>query len=76
MNPPGKTTEALFYEIVVEGQIDAGWASWFDGLRIESLPDGRTSISGCLADQAALRGTLDRIFDLNMQLVSVMLKPE
>ena len=74
MNPPVKFTQALFYEIIVAGQVSAEWAVWFDGLRLDPLPDGRTRISGCLADQSALRGTLERIFDLNMQLVSVTLK--
>ena len=34
-------------------------------------PGGETLLSGWLPDQAALRGILDRVFDLNLQLLSV-----
>ncbi len=59
------------YEIIVEGQLDAHWLEWFDGLTIQPLPNGNTQLSGPLTDQAALRGVLDRIFDLNLNLLSL-----
>ena len=66
MSDPGSPAS---YEIRVEGVLDARWADWFGGLRIES--DGtRTAMSGPL-DQAALHGLLDKIRDLGLCLISV-----
>jgi hypothetical protein len=63
------------YQIVVEGRIDPGWSDWFQGMGIASQidPDGscRTVLSGAVVDQAGLRGILNKIWDLNLVLVSV-----
>jgi hypothetical protein len=59
------------YEIRVEGQLTERWSAWFEGLAIRSDPEGETSLTGQLADQAALFGVLSRIHDLNLVLVSV-----
>jgi hypothetical protein len=58
------------YEIRVEGVLDSRWAAWFGGLRIEA-DDTQTTISGPLADQAALHGVLTKIGDLGLCLISV-----
>ena len=64
------------YQIRVQGWITERWASWFDGMTIvrEWQDDGApvTTLSGVLADQAALRGTLNQIWDLNLVLLSVV----
>jgi len=58
------------YEIRVEGVLDRLWTGWFEGLQIGT--DGsQTVISGPVADQAALHGLLNRVFDLGLILVSV-----
>ncbi len=58
------------YEIRVEGILDQRWTAWFEGLRIDS--DGtQTIMSGPVADQAALRGLLNRVCDLGLVLMSV-----
>jgi len=59
------------YEIRVEGKLDAHWADWFDGLQVTEAGDGQTFITGEVADQAALRGILEKIWNLNLVLVSV-----
>ena len=59
------------YVIVVKGQLDPAWADWFDGVEVSALPEGLAQISACPGDQAALRGLLERIFDLNLELVAV-----
>jgi hypothetical protein len=59
------------YEICVEGEIDEGWSDWFEGLQLTRTGDGGTLISGRLVDQAALRGVLEKIWNLNLVLISI-----
>jgi hypothetical protein len=59
------------YAIRVIGYVDARWSEWFDGLTISSDQSGETMISGEIADQAALHGTLNKIRNLNLELVSL-----
>ncbi len=64
------------YEIRVKGQLDEGWAVWFEGMEVSvdaPKDDGppTTTIAGPVLDQAALYGLLGRIRDLGLSLVSV-----
>ena len=59
------------YEIRVEGHLSDRWADWFDGLSIHNNPNGETTLSGWLADQASLFGVLNKIQALNLILISV-----
>ena len=59
------------YEIRVEGHLSDRWADWFDGLLIHNDPNGKTTLSGWLADQASLFGVLNKIQALNLILISV-----
>ncbi len=59
------------YEIRVEGHLAARWSDWFEGLAIHTDPNGETSLSGRLTDQAALFGVLAKIHNLNLTLISV-----
>ena len=59
------------YEIRVAGQLDARWATWFDGLEITRGADGTTCITGEVSDQAQLHSVLARIRDLGLDLISV-----
>lgn len=67
------------YRIVVRGHLHEKWADWFSGLTItsEDLPDGSsiTHLMGALKDQAALRGVLIKLWDLNLVLISVQQVP-
>jgi len=67
INPPPPATH---YRIQVQGQLDESWSQWFDGLTI-AFEDDVTTLTGPLTDQAALRGVLDRIWDLNLAVISV-----
>ena len=58
-------------EIRVKGQIDQDWSDWLDGLTITHTERGETVLAGSVRDQAALRGLLDRLADLGLQLISV-----
>jgi hypothetical protein len=63
------------YEIRVEGELDQDWQQWLDGLDVApSHGSDRapvTTLTGPVADQAALRGMLCKLWDLNLTLVSV-----
>jgi hypothetical protein len=61
------------YRIRVRGRLDGAWADWFDGLAraFEGGGDGTTILTTVALDQAALRGLLCRLWDLNLALLSV-----
>ena len=63
------------YQITVEGKIDESWSDWLGGmqlvLRKEATGMQITILTGVLTDQAALRGVLNRLWDLNLVLRSV-----
>lgn len=59
------------YEIRVQGHLSEIWADWFEGLTIERLDNGETVLSGCIIDQAALMGILNKIHRLNLTLHGV-----
>ena len=67
-------TDRTGYQIQVEGWIGERWAHWFDEATVRSgrACDGTpvTTLSGTF-DQAALRGTLAKLWDLNLTLLSV-----
>jgi hypothetical protein len=70
---PGGATpaEPAYYELRVQGVLDPGWSAWFEGLRVSSDQAGQTTISGPVADQAALHGLLAKVRDLGLELLSV-----
>lgn len=67
--------QPAYYEITVAGSLDASWSEWFEDLVIEqgSSPDGigQTCLHGWIVDQARLRSILNRLWDLNLTLLSV-----
>lgn len=65
--------EPARYRIRVGGLLGEHWSAWFDGLTLTNLSDGSTSLSGTIADQAALHGLLDKVRNLGLVLVSVEL---
>ena len=64
-----------YYQITVEGMITESWSDWLNGMQVVSQkePSGMqvTTLSGVLLDQVALRGLLNRLWDLNLVLRSV-----
>lgn len=56
--------------IKIKGQLDQKWEDWFDGLEMSYVGDN-TILTGIMKDEAHLRGILDRIMDLNLELISV-----
>ena len=59
------------YVIRLRGHLATRWAAWFEGLAMMHTASGETILSGPVADQAALHGALDRVRDLNVELISV-----
>ena len=59
------------HEIRVQGRLDDRWVDWLEGLALTREDDGTTTLTGPLADQAALHGVLNTIRDLNLPIVSV-----
>jgi hypothetical protein len=59
------------YEIRLGGRLDARWAAWFDGMTLTDTDDGRTLLTGPVADQAALHGLLRKVRDLGLPLLAV-----
>ncbi|MGE5527609.1 MAG: hypothetical protein ACM3X6_00500 [Patescibacteria group bacterium] len=62
-----------YYEIIIQGHLDARRMDCFEGLELRLLPDGGTMIAGDLRDQAELHAMLSRIRDMGITLVSVKL---
>ena len=65
-----KELDKTFYEIQVKGYLDARWNELFDGMNIASQ-DNITTMSGMVADQAALHGLLARVRDYGLVLISI-----
>ena len=65
-----KELDQTFYEIQVKGYLDARWTELFDGMDI-ACQNNVTTISGMVADQAALHGLLARVRDYGLVLISV-----
>jgi len=66
---------ARHYQITVSGRIDKSWSEWFGGLTLTAAVDQDgtpiTHLAGTLPDQGALRGILNRLWDLNLTLLLV-----
>jgi hypothetical protein len=59
------------YAIKLQGHLSESWAEWFEGLAFTHEADGSTTLSGEVADQAALHGLLKKIRDLGLPLLAV-----
>ena len=67
-SPKSKHT---IYEIRIRGRLDEDWVEWFDEMTLAHTSEGQTVLTGPIPDQAALHGTLDKIRNLNLELISV-----
>jgi hypothetical protein len=63
--------EPGYYEIRLQGHLEARWAAWFDGLSLTHESDGTTTLHGTVVDQAALHGLLSKVRDLGLPLIAV-----
>jgi hypothetical protein len=62
------------YTISVQGHLDTTWSDRLGGMRITACGTGRHAVTvlvGQLADQAALHGVLNALYELGLPLISV-----
>ena len=67
---PGGQAPAV-YQLRIAGRLAHHWSAWFGDLVLSHEADGTTSLTGLVADQAALHGLLIKIRDLGVTLISV-----
>jgi hypothetical protein len=60
------------YRIHVAGSLDPRMAEWFEGLTVERGPHGDDVLLTPPIDQAALRGLLSALFNLNVRVIAVV----
>jgi hypothetical protein len=65
------SAETGSYEIHVRGQLDESWSDWLEGLELQLIDNGEMILYGHIPDQAALMGILNKLYGLNLTLLSV-----
>jgi hypothetical protein len=71
-----KLDQPMVYQIRVKGHLGRQWTNWFEGLTITLEDNGDSTLTGPVADQAALHGLLRKVRDLGMPLISaIRIKP-
>ncbi|HLO30895.1 MAG TPA: hypothetical protein VK249_17245 [Anaerolineales bacterium] len=66
-----KTNPTSIYRIKIQGALKSPLADWLGDLQIIPQEGGATLLVGHFADQPALRGLLDQLWNLNFVLLSV-----
>ena len=64
-------THGGFFQIHIKGHLDESWSDWLEGLEVKLLDNGEMMLSGHITDQAALMGILNKLYSLNLTLLSV-----
>jgi hypothetical protein len=68
--------EQSHYEIKIVGHLKESWVDWFNGMvtgmHYSDRDANDTTITVLVPDQAALRGLLNKLWDLNLSLISVI----
>ena len=59
------------YMITIYPILDSSWEEWFAPLTLHPQSDGTTLLRGDLLDQTALHSILNKIRNLNLELLSV-----
>lgn len=60
-----------FIEIRVRGHLDESWSEWLEGLEVKLFENGEMILYGPITDQPALMGILNKLYRLNLVLLSV-----
>ena len=59
------------YCITIQGHLHPRWSEWFENLTISQQPDGTTTLSGLVVDQAALYGLIIKLRDMGIPLLAL-----
>ena len=59
------------YRIRVKGQLDPSWSDWLGGFTILPQGDDSTLLVGPIVDQVALQGILNKLYGMNLNLLSL-----
>ena len=59
------------FEIHVKGHLDESWTDWLEGMEMKLLDNGEMILTGHIGDQAALMGILNKLYGLNLALLSM-----
>jgi hypothetical protein len=59
------------YRIKIQGLIGSSFADWFGKITVIPQENNETLLIGQFADQAALRGMLDQLWNLNFTVLSM-----
>ena len=69
------SSRPIQYRITVRGRVAPHWSRWLGELQLSYRTaregDTMTDLNGTLADQSALQGVLNRIWNLNLTVLSV-----
>lgn len=60
-----------YYQLQIKGQLDESWSDWLEGMEVKLLENGEMLLIGKIEDQAALIGVLNKLYRLNLTLLSV-----
>ena len=66
-----EAVQKTMYRIRVKGVADYSLTDWLADIEVLQKENGETLLVGRFADQAALRGFLDQVWNLNFTLLSV-----
>jgi hypothetical protein len=59
------------YTIRIDGHLDDYWSQWLGGFTITHAPDGTTTLTGAVTDQAQLHGILAGLRDMGTTLIDL-----
>jgi hypothetical protein len=74
MQPSKALLPTQLYEIRVHEDLDDELAAWFSPLTVDHAPNGATTLTVPVRDQAELHGLLIKIRDLNLTLIAIINK--
>jgi hypothetical protein len=67
--------QKTLYQIKVQGRLETGWEEWLNGMTASFEEDSTNSpvtvFTGQVRDQAALRGILNKLWNMNLTLLSI-----